>query len=551
MGTRSILTHHKEEKGATRFKVYCGWSKDCLVLIRIMMATNDLNMKEEFAYTKSVTQQHIKSLGQYFTNPVIARFMCDWACRNAKTVLDPAVGNSIFLKYASDINPHCELRGYEIDKNILDFFGNPTSADICNSDYLLNSWDSQYDAIVCNPPYNRFQAVSNRVEILENIRIHTGIEYSSYTNLYVLFLIKSIFQMSDNGRLAYIIPNEFLNSKYGVAIKNLMIEKRLLKSIINFRNDKDLFFNATTTCCILLLDREENDEIRFYNLSSIDQLNAPATTVLEKEKYISVRYADIRPDEKWRRYLYHEKEASYSNLVNLSKFCTVSRGIATGANDFYCFNKSKIQENSISNIYFSKCICRSADIKSAIFTENDFDVLAKQDKAVYLLDVKDELTEELTAYIKHGESDGINEKYLPAGRSPWYSMEQKAPAPIWVCSACRDKIKFVRNLAGSKSLTTFHSIYIKDEYKKYTDLIFCYFLTPIAQTILRANRKELGNGLEKFQPNDLNSAFMVDITMITTEDYNKIMDVFHSLTASISDMKLEILNGIFLKYLSN
>ena len=40
---------------------------------------NKTVMRKEVDYTKSVTQQHIKSLGQYFTNPAIARFMCDWA----------------------------------------------------------------------------------------------------------------------------------------------------------------------------------------------------------------------------------------------------------------------------------------------------------------------------------------------------------------------------------------------------------------------------------------------------------------------------------------
>ena len=512
---------------------------------------NKTVMRKEVDYTKSVTQQHIKSLGQYFTNPAIAHFMCDWACRNAKTVLDPAVGNSIFLQYAADISPNCELTGYEIDKKILDFFGNPTSANIYNSDYLLNGWDLQFDAIVCNPPYNRFQAVSNRTEILENICSHTGIEYSSYTNLYVLFLIKSIFQMSNNGRLAYIIPSEFLNSKYGVAIKKLMIEKRLLKAIINFSNDKDLFFNATTTCCILLLDKEEKDEVLFYNLDSVSQLEKSTAILLENQEHLSVKYGEINPNEKWRSYLYREETVSYSNLLNLSNFCGVSRGIATGANDFYCFNKSKMRENDIEDSYFSKCICRSADVKSIIFTEKDFSSLAEQDKTVYLLDVQGELTESIKKYIKHGEEEGVNKKYLPAGRTPGYSMEQKKPAPIWVSSACRDKIKFVRNIMGIKALTTFHSIYVREEYEKYTDLIFCYFLTPIAQTILRENRKKLGNGLEKFQPNDLNSALMLDVTLITPEDCERIMDIYHSLTTTITDAELDMLNGIFLKYLSD
>lgn len=514
------------------------------------MEMNQNIMKKEIAYLNLVTKQHIKSLGQYFTNPVIAGFMCDWACRNAKTMLDPAVGNSIFLQFTADISPNCDLFGYEIDNKILDFFGNPASAHLYNIDYMLNDWELKFDAIVCNPPYNRFQAISNRIEILKKIKTYTGIEFSSYTNMYILFLIKSIFQMSDNGRLAYIIPSEFLNSKYGVAIKKIMIEKRLLRAIINFNNDKDLFFNATTTCCILLLDKDIKDAICFYNLSSITQIKQSSSTLLQNENHISIKYDDINPTDKWRRYLYHEESTSYKNLVPLSNFCTVSRGIATGANDFYCFNKSKIKEKNIENIYFSKCISKSADVKSVIFTEQDFDVLSEQDKIVYLLDIKDKLTLKLCEYIKHGEEFNINHKYLPSCRHPWYSMEQKKIAPIWVSSACRNKMKFIRNLTETKTLTTFHSIYIKNEYERYTDLLFSYFLTPIAQSIFRENRKELGNKLEKFQPSDLNNARMLDVRIITEDDYDIIMNIYHSLKTSINDIKINCLNNIFIKYLS-
>ncbi|MFR5761745.1 MAG: Eco57I restriction-modification methylase domain-containing protein [Oscillospiraceae bacterium] len=76
----------------------------------------------------------------------------------------------------------------------------------------------------------------------------------------------------DKGRLAYIIPSEFMNSKYGTAIKQLLINKKLLRAIINFKNDNEMFFNATTTCCLILLDHEEKEQVCFYNLQSVDDL---------------------------------------------------------------------------------------------------------------------------------------------------------------------------------------------------------------------------------------------------------------------------------------
>ena len=98
-----------------------------------------MKMKNEMAYTKGVAASHIKSFGQYFTKYEVADFMCSWACGEADTMLDPAVGNSVFLKYARKHNSNCRLTGFEIDSKILEYFGKPANANIINEYYLLNN----------------------------------------------------------------------------------------------------------------------------------------------------------------------------------------------------------------------------------------------------------------------------------------------------------------------------------------------------------------------------------------------------------------------------
>jgi adenine-specific DNA-methyltransferase len=80
-------------------------------------------------------------------------------------------------------------------------------------------------------------------------------------------------------------------------------------------------------------------------------------------------------------------------------------------------------------------------------------------------------------------------------------------------------------------------------------VIFSYFLTPIAQTIIRENRKELGNGLEKFQPNDLNAANMLNISVITEDDRTKIINIYNEIVLDNRSALLDELNTIFLSYL--
>ena len=369
-----------------------------------------------------------------------------------------------------------------------------------------------------------------------------------------------------------------------------------------------MFVNATTTCCILLIDREDKHSACFYNLSSISDLEGlligaddrtdespdMADGSLDGDdgssdmtdgtlvgqsfvNMVEIPYEQLKPDEKWRAYLYQENSTTYKNLTDLSEFCHVSRGIATGANDYFCMSQSKMEMYGIPENAVMPCICRSADVKKAVFTKEDFDELSRADKTVYVLNIEGEpevqskkralsagpeeekkvrteySVEEkrsIVDYIEKGEAEGIHKKHLVSCRHPWYSMEKKPPAPIWVSSACRGGIKFVRNLAGVNTLTTFHSISINKEYEDYTDIIFCYFLTPIAQSIIRNNRKEMGNGLDKFQPGDLNSAKMLNIRVISQNDLDRIGEIYGNMLLHEETGHIEKLNNIFLTYLS-
>ena len=142
--------------------------------------------------------------------------MTQWLIQNDGTVLDPAVGNSVFFK---SITRHAEtsrpMVGYEIDDKILDYFGTVSDSVVHKEDYLFADWSVKYDCIICNPPYNKFQSIEQRDLLYRDFYEHTGISFTKYTNQYILFLIKALYQLKPNGRLAFIIPSEFLNSKYG------------------------------------------------------------------------------------------------------------------------------------------------------------------------------------------------------------------------------------------------------------------------------------------------------------------------------------------------
>ena len=276
-------------------------------------------MKNINDYYKVTNQKNIKKYGQFFTPDYIAKFMADWVSKDANNILDPAIGNSIFFEQIKDLN--IEKIGYDIDPNIINFFKNENNVII--SDYLLSDVPQKYDAIICNPPYNRFQSIDNREEIKKKFLNDYNIEVNGYTNQAILFLIKSIMEIKKNGKIAYIIPTDFLESSYGEQIKELLLQEKLLFSIINF--EYNVFDNATTTSCILLLKKCNNSSVKMINIKNKEEfLN------LDLDNCLIIDYKNINPKEKWLKLFKNQR--TYNNLSKVNKYIKISRGIATGCN---------------------------------------------------------------------------------------------------------------------------------------------------------------------------------------------------------------------------
>ncbi|AMR27555.1 hypothetical protein A0257_10905 [Hymenobacter psoromatis] len=60
-----------------------------------------------------------------------------------------------------------------------------------------------------------------------------------------------------------------------------------------------------------------------------------------------------------------------------------------------------------------------------------------------------------------------------------------------------------------------------------------YLLTDIAREIFADNRREYGNGLEKFEPNDLNKALMLDITYLAKKQVADIVFLYQQYRQSV------------------
>lgn len=346
-----------------------------------------------------------KDYGQFFTPAPIAHLMAEWVMKGSpETVLDPAFGLGVFYDEIIKINSSQKVRfiGYEIDEHILAYFnhdGSKSNLTIINDDYLEANAGA-FDGIICNPPYMRFQKFLRRHDVLPKIEEQIGKKLVGYSNIASVFLVKALKELSPNGRLAFIMPFEFFNTGYGKEIKKSLLESHLLKQIIIFSNEKDIFPDATTTVCILLCKKDGNkDSIKITLITNEDEINK-VHDIGDFYQHV-VKPSDLPCNKKWTPIissLFSEHEVP-DGFCKVSLYGAFKRGIATGANDFFALTRSKIEELKLGEKNICECITKSPLIKKAVFTEDDFCVLYNADKPVHCLDIKDHENQAVLNYI--------------------------------------------------------------------------------------------------------------------------------------------------------
>ena len=170
-----------------------------------------------------------------------------------------------------------------------------STAHVLEEDYL-KSWGRSYSNIVCNPPYMRFQHFRNRDQVFAEFKCRTGLRLSGYTNTASTFLMKSLFELAPGGRLAYVMPLEFLNAGYGESVKRRLVAGGHLAAIVKLSCEREVFPDATTSVGIVLYDASVvRSDVGFFNVKSIEDL----PDLLKVCPVSKVPIRDLDPAAKW------------------------------------------------------------------------------------------------------------------------------------------------------------------------------------------------------------------------------------------------------------
>lgn len=128
-----------------------------------------------------------------------------------------------------------------------------------HQDSLKAKWGKQFDNIVGNPPYVKFQDLSE--ESRDYLFKHWTTAEGGTFNLYFAFFELGYKLLKPTGKLGYITPNNYFTSLAGEAIRKFFQQKKCVSRIIDFSHKK--VFDAQTYTALTFLNKQENEAIVF------------------------------------------------------------------------------------------------------------------------------------------------------------------------------------------------------------------------------------------------------------------------------------------------
>jgi adenine-specific DNA-methyltransferase len=374
---------------------------------------------------------------------------------------------------------------------------------------------------------------------------------SGTTNLYVLFLASIMSRLVNGGRASILLPGDWMNSNFGQSLRAYLAQGKECARIIYFSNDSQPFDDAETTATLLLFERgKSHSEVEIVVVGAdYDRENAGALALqrIEEIQNVSshqITWANLDPSQKWDVMLRNEFVETPSDWVSLGDHAKCSRGIATGANEYFLVSEDRLLQESLPVAGNCPCIGRARDVKGLVFSDEDFKLLGSS-VPKYLVDLQN-ASFETSQYIALGEAQGLPSRYLLSKRSPWYKLEERAPADIWVGVFGRDGIRFIWNQSGIKNLTTFHGIYLRDFYpgiEPADDFLVQALVAVLNSSRVQEKAKEFqrayGGGLQKVEPKDVPQLLLPDVFALSQTKKHKLASALGKSDALLRKRELD------------
>lgn len=126
-----------------------------------------------------------------------------------------------------------------------------------------------FDYVIGNPPYVNTHDMSKETALFLKQNFETT--QKGVYNIFYAFVERAMGFLKDNGKLGYIIPNNFLTIKSAVELRNFIQRNKYLVRIIDFA-DNMVFKPVRTYNCIIILDKKDNLSFKYSVMKKVEDI---------------------------------------------------------------------------------------------------------------------------------------------------------------------------------------------------------------------------------------------------------------------------------------
>lgn len=468
--------------------------------------------------TSKKTREKLRELGQFWTPDWVARAMITWLLDgNCGEIFDPAVGSGAFYTALKNLaeNRQVEFYGIDIDDVLLKEAKESGIFDLNSRievrDFIKNPPARLFPAIIANPPYIRHHRMTRETkQILRQIGYkHTGVSIDGRAGMHVYFLIQALGLLSDDGKLAFIMPADTCEGVFATKLWRWIGSNFCIEKVVTFDNEATPFPDIDTNAIIFLISKKTPKNIlewiRVKRQS--EQLSRYLSGNRSPERCNDLEIIKRKVDEAVATGLSRRPTTSNNHKYRLGDFAKVIRGIATGSNEYFFLTEKKAKELKIPDKYLKPAIGRTRDVEGDVVTCEDLKKLKDKGRPTLLLSVngceKNLLPETLQRYIEYGEKMNLHKKALISTRYPWYKMEKRDVPEFLFAYLGRRNTRFVRNKAGVVPLTGFLCVYPHSRENLYVEKLWKILNDPKTIANLKLVGKSYGSGAIKVEPKSL------------------------------------------------
>ena len=498
---------------------------------------------------ENTSQQKLR--GAYYTPLPLAEKIVEYFKDDAslKTLLEPSCGDGVFFdalinqKLVSSLQ---NLTGIEIEKDETEKLSLKLSAypniQIQNEDffdfYKQNADKERYDLVLGNPPYIRYQYLSeSQREKMSEILTSHKMKSNKLINTWVAFVVAGVHLLSENGKIAFVIPAEILQVAYAEDLRIYLSKNLSNITLLTFR---DLVFPDIEQEILVLIGEKTSEQngIRIVELQNLDDLNIENIKIEEFQPLSNVH-------EKWTKYFTSKKETNLITSIKndcyfqkLSDCALINVGVTTGNNKYFSVNNTTAQNFDLESISLP-LIGRSSHANSVYFEKSDWYENVKKGKAAYLVNFPDKPLDSYSIgqkkYIKLGEETKQNTGYKCSIRENWYQIPS-----IWIPDAFflrRNNLypKFVLNCCGAISTDTMHRIKFNNGIEPERVILSYYNSISFAFTEICG--RSYGGGVLEILPGEVGNIYVPKLDFVPIKKVREVLKKVDTIVRSEKDIE--------------